>query len=117
MKPALKKRDSWRCDRCGQKTDTLYFATELNICGDCREEDRRRSQWLNARSDMHAVDIARVGAPEVILPGDGVLEGCGYTVRLRRDMSLEAHETSIQPDRAGLAFQPSTRMKWNTAFL
>ena len=46
---------------------------------------------LAARRRMDRLDVDRVGAPEVVLPGDGVLEGRGQPVRLRRDVGLEAH--------------------------
>lgn len=36
------QKGEWRCDRCHRVTDTLYFAGKLNICGDCRDDDRRR---------------------------------------------------------------------------
>ena len=32
---------NWRCGRCGQTVDTLYFAGKLNICAGCRSSDRR----------------------------------------------------------------------------
>ena len=54
---------------------------------------RRAGAWIG-------LDVDGVGPPEVVLPGDGVLEGRGQTVRLRRDVGLEAHETSIRPGRA-----------------
>ena len=39
-----KRKDCWRCDRCGKKTDTLYFFIDkLNICGECRDSERRFS--------------------------------------------------------------------------
>ena len=42
MKSESTTRDKWRCDRCGRKVDTLYyFAGKLNICGECRDKDRK----------------------------------------------------------------------------
>ena len=50
---------------------------------------------------MHHVDVDGVGTPDVILPGDGVLEGRRQAIGKRRDMSLVAHESSIRIERAG----------------
>jgi hypothetical protein len=66
---------------------------------------------LAPRCGMHQLDIDRVGAPDVILPGDGVLESRGQAIGKRRNMSLVAHETSIRMLRWRLHHQASTRMK------
>ena len=72
---------------------------------------------LAPRGRVDGLHVDRIGPPEVVLPGDGVLEGGGQTIHLRHDLLLEAHETSIRREGAMPPHQPSTRMKWNTAFL
>ena len=72
---------------------------------------------LAARRRVDGLDIDGIGPPQVVLPRDRMLEGRRQAVPLRRDVGLEAHATSIRPGRAGRRRQPSTRMKWNTAFL
>jgi hypothetical protein len=71
-----------------------------------------------ARVGVHQLHIDGVGPPDVVLPGDGVLEGRGQAIGKRRNMSLVAHETSVQSgtERYGPQHHASTRMKWNTAF-
>lgn len=60
MKAAREQqRVKWCCDRCHSVTDTLYFAGKQNICGKCREEDRRRSHGLVERGKMHVYRMAK----------------------------------------------------------
>ena len=30
------RRDTWRCDECGKKVDTLYFVGKRELCESCR---------------------------------------------------------------------------------
>src|SRR5262249_23501114 len=58
---------------------------------------------LAARRRVDGFDVDGIGAPEVILPGDGVLEYRREAVHLRHNMGLEAHETSMGRERAAVA--------------
>ena len=55
---------------------------------------------LAPRGRVDGLHVDGVGPPEVVLPGDGVLEGRRQTVHLRHDLRLEAHETSIRQEGA-----------------
>jgi hypothetical protein len=60
MKRKKSTGSTWRCDSCGVTADTLYFAGKLNICGDCRDEDRRRSTAVgDGHSETRLAGAAR----------------------------------------------------------
>ena len=53
------RQSTWRCDKCGAKSDTLYFCGDMEICERCREDSRRASA-------IQEMPVARTSRPKPV---------------------------------------------------